>query len=308
MLRRSPLPSPGLVGTCSCICAIAATLVTGFCPTVSGAPAAADSAVLTVNKIARSHLGSPVLLQGTVSSYKPPRSARSPHSFMLSDRTGAVRIVIWQNLWDAIPFKDKLKTDGQKISMRAEIAEWQGTLEGHLRDAREIALGTTIPPLNPAIPANATTPSPGLYVQPQAMSTSPTPTSATDANSVVLPGGVQISADVGPGSTPVKIDWKSDITEAQAEARGQGRKILIFFQVPGNADAAATEAGALSDSTIAATIALKYVPLLVNPKEHPGFKSTGVAPGSFAIYSADGRPEKTIAPVKSAAELTAALQ
>ena len=312
MLRRSPSLAPDLEGTCRGICAIAAVLVAGVCFTATGAPATAEK-IQAVSGISRAQLGSMVILQGTVTGYKPPRSARSPHAFMLKDSTGAVRIVFWQNLWEGITFREKLKEEGQKVTLRAEIAEWQGALEGHLRDSKEIALGTTIPPLNSAIPTASVTPSPGLYLQPPATSTSVSPAVAPNtpaaSNTVALPGGVKLpAASTGGGAGTVSIAWKSDIAQAQAEARQEQAKILIFFQVPGEANSEAVLTGPLNDKTIAATISLRFVPLRINPQQHPGFKSAGVPAGSFAIYSADGRPLKNFGPVKTAAELTAALQ
>jgi DNA/RNA endonuclease YhcR with UshA esterase domain len=70
-------------------------------------------------------VGKTVTLTGTLSE---PETFSAGVKFSLSDDSGAITLLLWQNVYDALPDADKLAS-GVQVEVTGEIEEYQGELE-----------------------------------------------------------------------------------------------------------------------------------------------------------------------------------
>ncbi|MBX7245372.1 MAG: thioredoxin family protein [Candidatus Sumerlaeaceae bacterium] len=98
-----------------------------------------NTAVTAISGIDRAQVKKTLVIQGVITSYKPPVNDRAPHSFLLKDNTGVIRVAVWSDAWNAIPFKDQLQNNAS-VMAKVEIAEFRGNLEGHLNHAEDIKM------------------------------------------------------------------------------------------------------------------------------------------------------------------------
>ncbi len=175
--------------------------------------------VVPIARIDRTYLKNEATVQGTITSYKPSWRETAPHSFVLSDGTGNLRIAVWPNVWEKIPFKEQLKQEGQEITARVTIAEFRGALEGHLDKADQIWLGLAAPELaKPLIPTSA----------------------QTKATMTALP-----------------LNWKRTINEALEEAKKTNKNIVILFANPESDNGRYVEEKIFGDQLVRASLAEK---------------------------------------------------
>lgn len=124
-------------------------------PGQSGSPAA----VTPINQITKEKQGQSVVVSGTISGFTASRSERAPNSFQLKDDSAQIRVAIWPDVFTQIPAVIK---DGDKVTVRAEVADFRGNMELHVNAPTDIALGGAqlgAAASTPA-PANAPAPSP----------------------------------------------------------------------------------------------------------------------------------------------------
>lgn len=78
-----------------------------------------------IGSITSDDVGKTVTLMGTLSE---PETFSAGVKFSLSDDSGAITLLLWQNVYDALPDADKLAS-GVQVEVTGEIEEYQGELE-----------------------------------------------------------------------------------------------------------------------------------------------------------------------------------
>ena len=235
--------------------------------------------VVPIADIDRSYLRNDVTIQGVITSYKPSWKDTAPHSFVLKDGTGNLRVAVWPNVWAQIPFRDKLK-EGTEITARVTIAEFRGALEGHLDKAAQIWLGLAKPGLEKESSGTAGKGQP----------------SATPSPSV-------------PSSAP-PITWKTDIGEALQTGKSQKKKILVFFANPDSDNGRYVEEKILGDPRVRALLAEKFVCVRVDMRTQPDLAKQLQAfrAGTIGFYQSDGKPLRSHLVPRTADELLDAMK
>jgi len=61
-----------------------------------------------------------------LSTKSPDPGSRQPHSFYLSDETGTIRVVIWQNVWDQLENKESFQA-GLTLDVYGEVSTFKGS-------------------------------------------------------------------------------------------------------------------------------------------------------------------------------------
>ncbi|MCX7624890.1 MAG: DUF255 domain-containing protein [Candidatus Sumerlaeaceae bacterium] len=214
--------------------------------------------VVPIAHIDRSYLRNEVTVQGTITSYKPSWRETAPHSFVLRDATGNIRIAIWPNVWDKIPFKDKLR-EGQEVTARVVIAEFRGALEGHLDKAEQIWLGLA----NPQIGGSSV--------------------SSTTASQQV------------PAAAAPPIEWKSSITEALELAKKQNKNIIVLFANPDSDNGKFVEEKLFADPRVREAVRNKYVAVKIDMRTDADLarQLQAFRAGTVGFYKSSGQPLRT---------------
>lgn len=99
--------------------------VAGPAPTPEPAEATLSTDVIPINTITPAQVGQVATVQGTLGE-KETFSAGS--KFELSDGTGTIILLLWQNVYDAIPDADRLVA-GATVKVVGQIEEYRGELE-----------------------------------------------------------------------------------------------------------------------------------------------------------------------------------
>lgn len=213
-----------------------------------------------------------VTLTGTIAAYRAPASDRAPHSLSLNDGTGVIRVVIWQTIWSQIEFRDQL-APGTKVTINAQIKNFQGALEAHINRKTDIAL-TKVDPNATRAPgrggAAATTSEPQIRV---------------------------VSAD--------PISWSRDLSQAMQRATLENRRILVFFENPEAEISRHLDTRVFSDMQVRARMLEKFIAVRINVREQAAIANKlGVfKAGVIGIYRADGRAEKQLTSIYTAEDL-----
>jgi hypothetical protein len=225
-------------------------------PTVAGA-----APLVTVNRVSQSMVGTRVTVQGEVISHTPPRNDRSPHSMLLRDATGTMRIAIWRDLWEKLPLRDKI-VPGQKVTVRAEIVEFRGNLEGHPYLPGDVTLGIGAPE---------------------------TAGAALGTVAGTSPAAVPVAAASG-------VQWRPDLATAMREAAQANRNILIFFENPDVEVSRHVDANVFGDARVCSAVNAKCVPLRVNMVRQDDLarRLGAVRAGIAILYKPDGTAIKKL--------------
>jgi DNA/RNA endonuclease YhcR with UshA esterase domain len=230
--------------------------------------------VVPIAHVDRSYLRNEVTIQGTITSYKPSWRETAPHSFVLRDGTGNIRVAIWPNVWDKIPFKDQLR-EGQEVTARVTIAEFRGALEGHLDKPNQIWLGLAKPELASQSAAVMTTSS---------------------------------QAYVAVNAPP--ITWKTDIGEALAEAKKLKKNIIVLFANPDSDNGKFVEEKIFADPRIRQAIAEKFVAVRIDMRVAADLarQLQAFRAGTVGFYKSDGQPLRGHLVPRTVDELLAAMK
>ncbi len=242
--------------------AILALLPIGaFSQAASGGSAPAQAKfVVPIAQIDRTYLKNEVTVQGTITAYKASWRETAPHSFVLMDGTGNLRIAIWPNVWNKIPFNDKLR-EGQEVTARVTVAEFRGALEGHLDKADQIWLGL-------AKPLSTMTSQGGTAAQTTTMSVTVT--------------------DAPP------IEWKDSIAEALDAAKKSNKEIIVFFANPDSDNGRFVEEKLFGDPRIRQAVAQKYVAVKIDMRTNADLarQLQAFRAGTVGFYRSNGQPKR----------------
>jgi len=83
--------------------------------------------------------GTLVTVRGIIERVDLPRSERAPYNILMSDGTGAGRVVAWRNVFDANGNDARLQR-GATVEVRANVAQFRGEPQLQLADARDITV------------------------------------------------------------------------------------------------------------------------------------------------------------------------
>jgi hypothetical protein len=226
-------------------------------PTVAGA-----APLVAISAVNQSMVKTRVTVQGEVVSHEPPRNDRAPHSLLLRDATGTMRIAIWKDLWDKLPQRDKI-VPGQKLTVKAEIAPFRGNLEGHPYLPGDVTLGVSQPQPAALGPGAVAPPAPDAAPKPAGV------------------GGIQ---------------WQPDLAAAMREAQRTGRTILVFFEKPGAESSRKADADVFGDARVCTAVNEKCVALRVNlvAQQDLAQRLGAIRAGSAILYKPDGTAIKRL--------------
>ena len=223
---------------------------------------AAVAPVVAISQISQSLLRNRVTVQGEVISHTPPRTDRAPHSLMLRDATGIIRVAVWKDLWDRLAFRDKIEP-GTKLTVKMEIVDFKGGLEGHPSLPDDMTLGIADPKSLSAAPGLAAINSP-------------------DAGFKV------ISAD--------PVQWQPDLTAAMRLAAQTRKNILVFYENPDVEASRQVDVNVFGDARARAIVNEKCVPLRISMTRQKDLaKSLGAfRAGVVILYKSDGTALKRL--------------
>jgi DNA/RNA endonuclease YhcR with UshA esterase domain len=100
----------------------------------------APAATVKTTDITKDKLGSPVEVEGKVSSFRASKGEKSPNSFMLKDAAGEVRVVIWPKEYADIKGKEGLGKDGTQVKVEGEVAEYKDKIEVHVKNGSGVTV------------------------------------------------------------------------------------------------------------------------------------------------------------------------
>lgn len=230
--------------------------------------------VVSIRDIDRSYLRNQVTIQGTITSYRPSWRETAPHSFVLKDSTGNLRVAIWPNVWDKIPFRDRLR-EGEQVTVRVTVAEFRGNLEGHLDSPQLIWLGLARPE-----GTQPTTSRPPSQSSPSASSQAP------------------------------PIEWGADITAALENAKKTKKNIVVLFANPDSDNGKFVEEKVFGDARVRSTVAAKYIAVKIDMRTQAELarQLQAFRAGTVGFYKPDGQPRRPHLVPRTADELLAALE
>lgn len=119
----------------SSLCAVAAAA--GLMLFESGTAAAADP--IAVARVYDKERGEEVTLEGRVQEFRSSDRANVPNAFALRDESGSIRVAIWPNVFNELPFREQVN-DGAVVRVTGAVAEFRGKMEVHVRSADGIEL------------------------------------------------------------------------------------------------------------------------------------------------------------------------
>ena len=95
--------------------------------------------VVAFNELGGVEDGKLVTVRGIIERVDMPRSERAPYNILMSDGTGAGRVVAWRNVFDANGNDARLQR-GVTVEVRANVAQFRGEPQLQLADARDITV------------------------------------------------------------------------------------------------------------------------------------------------------------------------
>lgn len=104
-------------------------------------PDAAPAAAKTdINRIDHSMLDSVVEIQGTIKTISPPREgSKQPYKIKVADETGAITVIIWQNIFEVVKSQYNL-APGDAIRVRAPVSEFRNEVQLTLKNASDLGV------------------------------------------------------------------------------------------------------------------------------------------------------------------------
>jgi hypothetical protein len=101
----------------------------------------------SISAIQKTHMGEFVTISGTVDRYFPSDSDKSPAAFIVKDGSGKMRVCAWPDIFHRIAGVSALSKRGTRVTLTAEIAEYNDKIELHVADYAEVHIkGATSPP------------------------------------------------------------------------------------------------------------------------------------------------------------------
>lgn len=94
-------------------------------PTPAPTPSPLPPALVTINQLSLAYIGATVSLEGTIQSSEDFTKGKR---FTLTDNTSTITLLLWQDLFDELPFKDQLQPSA-KLRVTGQIEEFNGQLE-----------------------------------------------------------------------------------------------------------------------------------------------------------------------------------
>jgi DNA/RNA endonuclease YhcR with UshA esterase domain len=236
---------------------------------------ATAQAVASIGSISRADIKQYRTIQGTVTSYKPPTSDRAPHSLLVQDPTGIIRVAIWNDVWQQVPIRDQLTQPGAHITATVQVAEFRGNLEGHLNRSTDISPAAK----SMSSAASEASPAPGVGGVPKVLSADPIP-------------------------------WTDNLEQAMAEARRTGKKILVFFDSRDAEVSRKVEVGIFADIRVRAIVQSKFIAARVSLTEKPDLaQRLGVfRAGVIGIYGPDGAAITQLRDLRTAEDFMKAVE
>lgn len=144
----------------------------------------------SIGKIERSMLDSTVELQGTIQSITPPREgSRQPYRVNISDETGSINVIIWQDTYEVVKSQHDL-APGDLIRIRAPVTEFRGELQVTVKNAGDISIRPQAAPPVADMPASEPKPTRS------APATSSTTTRLADIGSANMGQDVTVEATI----------------------------------------------------------------------------------------------------------------
>jgi hypothetical protein len=217
---------------------------------------------MSISQIDHAVRGQRVTMQGEVASLTPPRTDRAPYSIMLRDATGIIRVAIWKDLWDSLPFREQIR-DGAKLTVRGEIADFRGSLEAHPSAPDDVKLGLADSAAASRGPSLAAVNSPGA-------------------------GFKVVSADL--------IQWQTDLASALKRAAETQKNILVFFENPDVEASRQVAANIFADARVRAAVNEKCVAVRVSMATQRDLAQRlgAVRAGIVILYKPDGTAIKRL--------------
>jgi len=210
------------------------------------------SVIHSLGELTNSFIGTEVTIEGHVVNYTPSWKETAPHSLVVKDNTGSLRVVIWPDTWNQIPFRDQLKVEAP-VTARVVIAEYRGQLQGQVKKPGNIVLG---------------------LVKPLA-----TPTAS-------FGGGLTPPIQAPP------LTWQKDIPTALDLAKKQKKKILVFFANPDSENSNYVEKKILEDPRVRAVIANTWLMVKCDMRTDAELarQLQAFRAGTLGFYKSDGTP------------------
>lgn len=92
-----------------------------------------------LNDINPDKIGETLSVKGRIVSIIPPRSDTAPYSLYLTNDTDTLVVVLWEKVWNRIPFRNQLKPDAQVI-ITGTLKEYRNNLNFYLTEPDNIVL------------------------------------------------------------------------------------------------------------------------------------------------------------------------
>lgn len=110
---------------------------------------------IPISDITQDKINTRVSIEARVVSILPPRSEKAPYVIYVTDDSGAIKTIVWQNIYQNLPFKNELKTgitlliEGTVNAYRNELNLYINGSEGmKIKGAEEASQPSFIPVLS----------------------------------------------------------------------------------------------------------------------------------------------------------------
>ena len=188
---------------------------------VSSVPAATEMAPRnfdTTAKTGTAKVGDSVRLRGTVQDLRKSSKDNAPHSFMLKDDAGTVRVCVWSDVLSKVPGAGFLN-NGAVVELNAQVKEFQGKKEVHVTDAKSL---TILPSSAPAAnqPAGDSPKNPASPVAGNAANSPAVPVKIHQLTSGMSGRTVTVTAKVGdirPAGSD-RAPWTVSLTDESSHS------------------------------------------------------------------------------------------
>ncbi len=94
-------------------------------------------------------IGQRVTISGRIVSVIPPTSERAPYSIYVTDETETLRVVVWRDVFDRIPVRDRIKSDA-RVRITGKIKEHRHNLNLYINSPNDVVIlgagASNIPP------------------------------------------------------------------------------------------------------------------------------------------------------------------
>jgi hypothetical protein len=110
-----------------------------ICIALAPASVWAATQVNSASDLTPDQIGEFVTISGHTTHFRAPSNDRSPYWFRMRDSSGTeIRAVAWPDVLKSVSHWQALATTGTSITLTAEVADYEGTLELHVVDPTEL--------------------------------------------------------------------------------------------------------------------------------------------------------------------------